>query len=87
MDLSEPPNDGVLLFKKTTKYTSSHTSRYALLFSIRADYWGSGKYRVRNVKYELGNIATAWTPAPEDIESTYSTKEEMDTAIKSVAQN
>lgn len=33
------------------------------------DYAGENKYSIRRIKIELGNKATDWTPAPEDIES------------------
>lgn len=48
-------------------------------FMYRCDYSdGTGKFRIRNLKAEKGNIATDWTPAPED----YYTKTETDAAIK-----
>ena len=58
MDLKSPPSNGVYHYTGTRKLAAAHTSRYALQFSIRCDYWGSGKYRIRNVKYEVGNKAT-----------------------------
>ena len=37
-------------------------------FGVRADYVGTNTYiKFRNVKLELGNKATAWSPAPEDL--------------------
>lgn len=67
MNLSSPPADGIYHYSETHQYTSSHTSQYAVLLNIRSDYWASGKYRIKNVKYEYGNTATDWTPAPEDV--------------------
>ena len=66
MNYTTAPADGVYRFKNTVAFAANHTSQYALAFSIRCDYWGSGKYRIRNVKYELGNKPTDWSPAPED---------------------
>lgn len=69
LNLLTPPADGIYTFTKTVSFSAAHTTRYALVFSIRADYWASGKYRIRRVKYELGNKATDWSPAPEDVTS------------------
>ena len=42
-------------------------------YSIYGDY-GTGKIiRAKNIKLELGNKATDWTPAPEDVDSAIST--------------
>lgn len=38
------------------------------------DHVGGNKFSIRNVKIERGNVATDWTPAPEDAEEAYATK-------------
>ena len=53
--------------------------------------------RIRNVKLEKGNVATDWTPAPEDVDKSisavsdkfadYSTTTEMQSAIKQSAES
>ena len=53
--------------------------------------------RIRNVKLEKGNVATDWTPAPEDVDKNiaavsdkfadYSTTTEMQSAIKQSAES
>ena len=72
LNLYSPPSDGIQAVTATKVFSASHETRYALQFSIRCDYWASGKYRIRNVKYELGNKPTDWTPAPEDVDSSIS---------------
>jgi len=69
MDLTTPPADGVYRCTASLVFTNNHATRYALQFSTRADWWASGKYRIRKVKYELGNKPTDWTPAPEDVDA------------------
>ena len=44
-------------------------------------------YQIRNIKGELGNVPTDWTPAPEDIESTYTTKDEFNDLSDSVGES
>lgn len=38
---------------------------------------------IRNPKLEIGNIATGWTPAPEDLETTAITNADIDTILNS----
>ena len=45
-------------------------------FRIRMDN-ASGTLTISNFKIEKGNKATSWSPAPEDIVNTYSTKSEV----------
>lgn len=66
MNLSSPPSDGVYHYSKVRKLDRDFASYARGLFLIRCDYWGSGKYRVRNVKYAVESQETDWTPAPED---------------------
>lgn len=47
-------------------------------------------YRVRKIKMELGNKATDWSPAPEDVDNTlknYPTKTEMNSTITQKADS
>ncbi|ALC80450.1 phage tail spike protein [Bacillus gobiensis] len=39
---------------------------------VRVDYVNGGKLTISNLKIELGNRATDWTPAPEDIDTSIS---------------
>ena len=44
------------------------TDAKSVRFGLRFDYVGTNTYvKFRNVKLELGNKATAWSPAPEDL--------------------
>ena len=36
---------------------------------FRVDDWATGRYRWRRIKVELGNKATDWSPAPEDLQA------------------
>lgn len=46
-----------------------------------------GEFWVTGIKLEYGNKATDWTPAPEDIESTYTTKDEFNDLSDSVGES
>lgn len=69
MYLNEAPADGVYTFTNSSTIAGDGTTYYGIQFSTRADYWASGKYRIRCTKLEKGNVATDWTPAPEDMAS------------------
>lgn len=43
--------------------------RLVLIRLIAGQNGGDYEYYMKNLKLELGNIATAWTPAPEDVDS------------------
>lgn len=43
--------------------------RLVLIRLIVGQNGGDYEYYMKNLKLELGNIATAWTPAPEDVDS------------------
>lgn len=51
--------------------TSQQVSRIYLHLNQEAP---SGTVRIKNLKLELGNIATDWSPAPEDVESELASK-------------
>lgn len=66
MDLTTAPDDGEYHYSKVGTLTADRTGSVAVIISIRTDYIGSGKYRVKNIKLEKGTTATPWTPAPTD---------------------
>lgn len=61
---------------KNTVYSLKHSNKAKDInanntrfdFSIRCDYFASGKVRYRKVKWEAGNKPTDWSPAPEDLQ-------------------
>lgn len=63
------------------------TDNYLEFYST---YDTSNWYKISNLKLEIGNKATDWTPAPEDIDATfdlYSTTVEMNSAIEQKADS
>lgn len=61
-------SNGTKHFEKTVKI-SNDSQASATIFQIgfRVDYSdGTGKVRIKNLKVEIGNKSTDWTPAPED---------------------
>lgn len=83
------PDNFLNITKTPTKYTKKvpypASSSEAINFQLKLLEVGK-KWRIRNIKLELGNKATDWTPAPEDIESdlhdNYYTKTQTDAQIK-----
>lgn len=69
------PVNGVKTYTGVSTIKKNQTVVDQIVINIRADYVASGKLRIRKVKYERGNKATDWTPAPEDNIS--STKEQF----------
>lgn len=69
LDINTPPSDGVYHCSATVNLTQDCTSYDHVRFCIRCDYLASGKYRIRKVKFEIGNKESSWTPAPEDTQS------------------
>lgn len=63
------PVNGVKVYTGTSPITEEFLKIEKIFISIRFDYVASGKLRIRKVKYEKGNKATDWTPAPEDVQS------------------
>ena len=82
MNITEPPADGVYHYTATGKLSANYTNATKVQFAPRADYWGSGKYRIRNVKLEKGNKVTDWSPAPEDYPATNEIIAKLNLAIK-----
>ena len=63
------PANGVKVYTGTSPITEQFLKIEKIFINIRFDYVASGKLRIRKVKYEKGNKATDWTPAPEDVQS------------------
>lgn len=72
------------------KFTYTQTgedSSNATLFGLNGLVAGE-TYYCRNVKLETGNVATAWSPAPEDLQNEVSTLESrVTTAESQIVQN
>ncbi|WP_281512270.1 hypothetical protein [Mammaliicoccus vitulinus] len=63
-----PPQDGVQKFVKNWTINANNVSAKQLRFTIRCDYFGSGKFRYRYLKVEKGTIKDpVWAPNPNDI--------------------
>ncbi len=59
--------DGVYHLTRVSTANANVVGETCFRCGFRADYWGSGKWRWRNVKVEKGNKPTDWTPAPQDL--------------------
>lgn len=70
--------------KKTSKFKPTPPEVYADC-GFRVDDWATGRYRWRRIKVELGNKATDWSPAPEDLVS--ESKTYTDAQLKISADN
>ena len=62
--------NGIVHFdvKNTSKVKPTPPEVYAAC-DFRVDDWATGRYRWRRIKVELGNKATDWSPAPEDLQN------------------
>ena len=60
--LKEPPEDGVYVFESVFTVNESMTNVSTFDLGFRCDYWGSGRFRVRNVKVERGSVFTPYLP-------------------------
>ena len=58
----------VYSLKHSNKAKDINANNTRFDFSIRCDYFASGKVRYRKVKWEAGNKPTDWSPAPEDLQ-------------------
>ena len=56
------PADGIYRYNWTGSITSASVNDTTFNCGFRADYWGGGKYRVRLIKMEPGEISTPWCP-------------------------
>ncbi|HHF5451418.1 TPA: DUF1983 domain-containing protein, partial [Haemophilus influenzae] len=64
------PVTASLLGRPTLTFTAPWTSNSAyLLIGVQGQFASGEWLAYHSVKLELGNVATDWTPAPEDIES------------------
>lgn len=66
--LNSAPADGIQKWTGVSTIKSTQTEIKGFCCNIRCDYVTAGKYRIRRLKYERGNKATDWTPAPEDVQ-------------------
>ena len=62
IDLNTPPEDGVYYYTVTSKISESMKETSFFMIGFRCDNWASGSFRVRNIKVEVGDEATEWTP-------------------------
>lgn len=71
----------------TCKITNSNqASASKFQFGFRCNYSdGTGKIRFKNIKVEKGNIATDWTPAPEDAIASVDVEYYLSTSATSLA--
>lgn len=60
--LDDPIENGTRKCAATVALNEIGANTKLFELGFRCDYWGSGKFRVRNVKVERGNMATDWTP-------------------------
>lgn len=68
VSLTEPPKDGIYKFTWVSSLQQNAVDSTKHACGFRADYWGGGKFRWRNVKVECGsNPNPIWTPAPADV--------------------
>ena len=57
-----PPEDGVYTVEATFSVRESMLEVSTFDIGFRCDNWGSGSFRVRNVKIEKGEHPTVWSP-------------------------
>ena len=60
--LDAPPSDGIHQYTSTVQINDQIAAASTFDLGFRCDCWGSGMFRVRNVKIEIGDQATEWTP-------------------------
>ena len=83
------PDDKLAITKNPTKYTKKVPYPTNLTnfinFQLASNEIGK-KWRIRNIKLEIGNKATDWTPAPEDVDEAINTERtERQSAIETKA--
>ena len=62
VSLIAPPEDGVYTYTVTAKVSEKMTEISTFNLGFRCDNWASGSFRVRNIKVEVGDETTEWTP-------------------------
>ena len=72
MNITAEPEDNVFTFVHTYQVQEANKDSVLMKPSIRIDY-AMGSFRYKCVKVEKGNVATDWTPAPEDFENSITT--------------
>lgn len=60
--LEKAPSDGIYKYESTAVVTDGMADISTFGVGFRCDNWSSGLFRVRNVKIEKGDKATAWNP-------------------------
>ena len=60
--LEEAPADGIYKYESTVAVTGEMVDVSTFVVGFRCDNWASGSFRVRNVKIEKDDHATAWSP-------------------------
>lgn len=71
-NMSNFPNTPGRTGKKLVLHTQPDT--HALIFMVRSVKGAKQPFRISKVKFEKGNMATDWTPAPEDITNDINSK-------------
>ena len=56
------PSDGIYKYTWIGSLNNTSVTHTNFNCGFRADYWGSGKYRVRCIKVEKGSVITPWCP-------------------------
>lgn len=80
------PINGVKTYTGINVIRESELNLDRIVLGMRFDYVASGKLRIRKVKYERGNKATDWMPAPEDVDEAINTERtERQSAIETKA--
>lgn len=60
INLIEAPADGLYAYTSTVTVSADMANVSTFDLGFRCDYWASGMFRVRKVKVEKGDTATAW---------------------------
>ena len=60
--LTEPPENGVYRYTITNTVNEEMVSASTFDIGFRCDNWAAGTFRVRNIKIEIGDTASCWTP-------------------------
>lgn len=69
--MAKLPNTPGRKDKKIVIHTQPDT--HMLIFMVRSLKGATGPFRISKVKLEKGNVATDWSPAPEDINNEFTT--------------
>lgn len=72
VNITSEPEDGVVTYVHTYQVTEQNKDAVLMKPAFRIDY-ALGSFRYKCVQIEKGNVATDWTPAPEDFENSITT--------------